>query len=88
MPVQVRADCMEGHSHWLPPTPPEHWEPPDRAPLPVQMGETLEFRVRAGGSAIGLSDGLVFAEAVGFNVANVDPPLGPDRCVGGCYIST
>jgi hypothetical protein len=57
---------LQGDSVWLPPTPPEYLGFPDREPLPVLMGETLQFRVRSGGVPIGTRDGISMTSILGF----------------------
>ena len=49
--------CLQGHSTWLAPTPPEYLGNPQLEPLSVFVGQTLQFRVRAGGVALGERDG-------------------------------
>jgi len=79
--MEVRGDCLQGDSTWLAPTPPEYLGYPDREPLSVLMGETLQFRVRAGGVAIGERDGITLDGLIGFHRPSVTPIVGPDRMI-------
>lgn len=79
--MEVRGDCLQGDSVWLAPTPPEYRGNPTLEPLPVLMGGTLQFRVRAGGVAIGERDGVRVKRLVGGLDNGVVPSLGPDRLI-------